>query len=356
MIINILVFILVLGILVLAHELGHFVVARWCGIAVEEFGVGYPPRLWSKKRRGTIYSINALPLGGFVRLKGEFTESEDKAAFNLASVWARIAVVIAGVVMNILLAWAILAVAFMIGFTPFTKDLTTYPGAKVVSSDVLVASVLDNTPAATVGLQAGDLVRQIGDKKVVRAADISTYTAEHKQQDVVIVIDRSGETKQLTVKLNGPDSSPLGIALGEGVVVRLSFWQSIRAATNEVVGITSAIGKSLWGLVRDLFSTGQVKGDVSGPVGIYRVTAAAASAGPAAVVSLLVLFSINLAIINILPFPALDGGRFLFLVIEAVRGKRVISEKIESVITSIGFILLLLLIILLTYRDLFRVG
>jgi len=358
MIVNIIVFIIVLSVLVLAHELGHFWVARWAGIAVEEFGIGYPPRIWQRKRGGIIYSINLLPLGGFVRLKGEFGDSDAAGAFNRASVWKRIAVVVAGVVMNVVLAWVILFGAFLVGFSPLTQDVTTYPGAKLTQSDVIVMDVMPGTPAATAGLQAGDRVKQIDTVTVARAADLSQFTSTHQGAAVVVSLERDGVGQQLNLKLDGPAESPLGIALGEAVVVRLPFWQSIRAATNEVVSIFGSIWGALGDLARGLFSAGgsELAGDVAGPVGIYRITALAASIGPMAVVSLLILFSINLAIINILPFPALDGGRLLFLLIEAVRGKRIIHERVEAAINTFGFILLLLVIILLTYRDLVRVG
>lgn len=358
MIVNIIVFLLVLSVLVLVHEFGHFWVARRAGIGVEEFGVGYPPRIWQRKKNGIIYSINLLPLGGFVRLKGEFGDSKDPAAFNQASVWKRIMVVVAGVVMNLLFAWVVLFIAFMVGFSPLTQDVATYPGAHLVHAEVLVMDVMPNTPAATAALQSGDIIRQMGSTPIQRAIDVQQYTSSHRGAAVVVNLERNGVNQSLTVTLNGPEKSPLGISLGESQVVRLPVWQSIRAASKEVVAIFSMICTSLWTLVKGLFVSGHVANanDVAGPVGIYRITAMAASVGPMAVVSLLILFSINLAIINILPFPALDGGRLFFLLIEAVRGKRVIRENIESAITTFGFFLLLLLVILLTYHDLVRVG
>ena len=358
MIVNIIVFLIVLSVLVLAHELGHYWVARWCGIAIEEFGVGYPPRIWHKIRNGITYSINALPLGGFVRLKGEFGNSSDVAAFNKAPVFKRILVVIAGVVMNVLLAWVVLIGAYLVGFSPLTQDVASYPGAHVVQSSVVVMDVVPGTPADQAGITTGDEVVQMGDTTITRATQVQQFTGTHKGVTTDVVVRREGDTATIPVTLNGPDDSPLGIALGEATVVRLSLWQSIRAATHEVISIFVSICSALWELVRGLFTTGSspLASEVSGPVGIYRITALAASVGPMAVVSLLVLFSINLAIINILPFPALDGGRLLLLLIEAVRGKRVITEKMEAAITTFGFILLLLVIILLTYHDLVRVG
>lgn len=358
MIVNIIVFVVVLSILVLVHELGHFWVARWCGIGVEEFGIGYPPRIWHRKKQGIIYSINLLPLGGFVRLKGEFGDSKDASAFNYAPVWKRIAVVVAGVIMNILLAWVVLFGAFMVGFSPLTQDVTAYPGAELRYSAVQIMNVAPSTPAQAAGLQLGDVIVQLDDVLIKRATDVQQFTTSHRDQAVTVTVQRDSVEQSIPLTLNGPAESPLGVSLGESAVVRLPFWQALRAATNEVVSIFTSICVALWDLVTGLFSSGEsaVVGEVAGPVGIYRITALAASIGPAAVLSLLVLFSINLAIINILPFPALDGGRLLFLLIEAARGKRVITEKIEAIITAFGFMLLLLLIILLTYHDLVRVG
>lgn len=358
MIVNIIVFIVVLSVLVLAHELGHFWVARWSGIAVEEFGIGYPPRIWHRKRGGVVYSINLLPLGGFVRLKGEFGDSDAKGAFNQASVWKRIAVVVAGVIMNILLAWVILFAAFLIGFSPLTQDVSSYPGATLLHGEVVVMDVVPNTPAAAAGIQSGDSIRQINVAEVSRAADIQQFTASHRGDNVRLTLDRQGTIQQIDVTLNGPVESPLGVSLGESTVIRLPLWQSVRAATNEVRSIFTSICGALWNLAKGLFGAGGLtaSGDVTGPVGIYRITAVAASVGPMAVVSLLILFSINLAIINILPFPALDGGRLLLLLVEAARGKRIIHERVEAAINTFGFILLLLVIILLTYHDLVRIG
>lgn len=352
---NILIFIAVLVILILVHELGHFLAARAVGIKVEEFGIGFPPKLASRKRGETVYSLNALPFGGFVKLTGEFATDGpvEPGSFMGATVWRRIIVTIAGVVMNFVLAWLIFMVGYQFGLPAVTQDLTAYHGAVVTESDVQVGRVMDGSAAAQAGLQAGDkLIDATDHTAFVSTTDFQSYTKAHAGQTVTFDIERSGQSVAVTANL-GQSDAPLGIEVVANTAVRLPFWSAARAASAEVGGITKSMFQTLWQLVSAPRNSGAAA-SLSGPVGIYQATATAAQAGGGILVVLVALLSVNLAVLNILPIPALDGGRLLFLVIEAVARRRVVREEVEGWANSIGFILLIGLIILLTARDIVR--
>lgn len=329
--------------------------ARLVGIKVDEFGLGFPPRIWAKKRGDTIYSINALPLGGFVKLAGEFgdAESAEPGSFMAATVWRRIVVTIAGVIMNFFLAWVIFGVGYQFGLPSVTQDLSTYQGAVVNESDIQVGRVLDNSAAAQAGLQSGDrLLAASGQDGFTTAANFQAYTKGHAGQAVDLTIERDGQSRTVSLVLGNSDA-PLGIEVVANSVVKLPFWSAWRAATAEVGGITASMGQTLWRLVSAPRNSG-VADDLSGPVGIYQATKSATQAGGGILVVLIALLSVNLAVINILPIPALDGGRLVFLLIEAVARRRVVREEIEGWVNTIGFVLLIGLIILLTARDIIR--
>lgn len=352
---NTLLFLAVLVVLILVHELGHFLAARVVGIRVDEFGLGFPPRLWSKKRGDTIYSLNALPLGGFVRLAGEFGTGQkpEPGSFMAASVWRRIFVVCAGVLMNLALAVVLLWGGLMKGLPPITQDLSTYPGAVVNEKAVEVRGVVDNSAAAKAGLQAGDILLSATDQATFSdLADFQSYTKNKAGQTVEIQLDRQGSQITLPVTLGSGDA-PLGVEITSDWQVRLPFWSAGRGAFVEVWGMISGIGRTLWSLV-SAPRNNPIVDDLSGPIGIYQATTAAAQMGFEAVLVIVVLLSVNLAVINILPIPALDGGRLLFLLIEAVARRRVVREEFEAAASSIGFVLLIGLLVLLTARDILR--
>jgi len=358
MIVNIIVFLFVLGLLILVHELGHFLAAKMVGIKVEEFGIGFAPRLWSFKKGDTVYSINWIPFGGFVKLKGMFDEGEQRSAdsFAHASVWARMLVVVSGVLMNLALAWVLLFGGYLVGFSPATQDLASYRGAQVVKEEVVLAGLVEGLPAAQAGLEAGDIFVSVDNQPVKRITDLQQLTQNRASQQVEITVNRIGEVKQFSVSLSGPTDAPLGVELYSSSVIKLPFLSAIKGATMETYGLTKAIFTVFVDIIKDLFSQGEVPEGVSGPVGIYRATSMAAQVGLTALLSLVILLTINLAIINILPFPALDGGYLFFLVLEAVFGRKIIKNKVEAFLTTFGFMFLILILIIMTYRDFAQVG
>lgn len=354
MVLNIIVFLLVLGVLVFVHELGHFAAAKLLGIGVEEFGIGFPPRLIKRTKKGTIYSINWLPFGGFVKLKGMDTNEDGPDSYRQAAVWKRIIVVSAGVVMNIVLAAFILFGAYLVGFSPVTQPLEQYPGAQVVKQEVIVAEVQPGSVAATAGLQTGDQIILANNQPVRTAEDFGQFTRAQTGKPVKLVIKRNSVEESFNITLGNNEAAPLGVALISGSEVRLPFLGAAKAAVLETGGILKVIALLFIDLIKQIFSAGEVPTDVVGPVGIYQATSSALAVGWQALVSLVVLLSLNLAIINILPIPALDGGYVLFLLTELIFKRKIIKDSVESFLVTMGFVLMIILLIFMTWRDLIR--
>ncbi len=347
MLTSILVFLVVLSILILIHELGHFIMARRAGVWVEEFGFGLPPRLIGKKIGETIYSINAFPFGGFVRLHGEGDEdgiTNKSRAFLYRSKKTRISVVVAGVVMNFLLA--IIAFAIVYSFSGIPRD----------THQIKVVDISQNSPALTSGLVIGDVIKKVDGRQVARIDDFVKYVDAKKGKRVEIEID-NGKKINAVPRENPPEGEgPLGVIITTTEIYYPPVW--LRPFYGIYFGFKDAVfwGKNivvgLWGVVVGL-TKGQVPQDISGPVGIFAVTSEAAKFGILALINFIGILSVNLAILNILPFPALDGGRLLFIGIESIIGKKIIP-KVESTIHSIGMIILLLLLLAITIHDVQR--
>ena len=354
MLVSILVFILVISVLIISHEFGHFIVARKSGIKVEEFGFGLPPRLFSKKIGETVYSINALPFGGFVRLHGEQEEDEGtnvKHSFLHKSKKVRAMVVIAGVVMNFLLAIIVFAIVY--SFSGIPRD-----GGKVKVIDVASGS-----PAANAGIVVGDIITKVGGETIVLSDEFVAKTATYKGKRVTYEVQRdiNGQTKTLTVSLIPRENPPSG----EGSVgvtittmeiyyppVLLRPFYGIYYGFKDGIFWGKTIATGLWGLLSGIFE-GKTPQGVSGPIGIYAVTTEASKSGFLTLLNFVGILSVNLAILNVIPFPALDGGRLVFIGIETVTRKKV-SRKVEATINNIGFLLLLTLLLVITVGDVRR--
>lgn len=337
------VFFLVLSLLVIVHEFGHYIVAKKNGIWVEEFGFGLPPRLFGKKVGETLYSINALPFGGFVRLHGEMTEdgvTKPKQAFLNKPLWVKTAVITAGVIMNFLLA--IVAFGIVYSFTGIQKD----------TKEVKVLNISTNSPAQDAKLLVGDVVKKVDNETVTSVSEFISKIENKKGKKVKLELQDRVVT--ITPRANPPSGEgPLGVTITNTETYFAPVWQ--RPFLGAYYGTKEAIfwGKNvLMGFVsifRDLSHGTSPKG-VSGPVGVFAVTTEVAKTGILPLINLIGIISVNLAILNIIPFPALDGGRLLFIVIEAILGKKV-APKIESVIHGIGMIILLLAILAITIKD-----
>jgi regulator of sigma E protease len=354
MAISILIFLAVLSILILVHELGHFLTAKKMGVKVEEFGFGIPPRLFGKKIGETIYSVNALPFGGFVRLHGENDETEitnPRRAFLEKSKRARTLIVIAGVVMNFVLA----TVAFAIVYS--------FSGVPRETGKLKIIDVTAGSPAQVAGMVVGDIVTKIGKDTISSSEDFISKTALLKGKKTVFEVQRTSGDQisiakiSLTPRDNPPaGEGPIGVTITTMETYYPPAWQrpfyGIYYGFKDAIFWGKTIAVGLWGLIAGLFK-GQVPQDVSGPVGIFAVTTEAAKSGILTLINFVGILSVNLAILNILPFPALDGGRLLFIGIESVIKKRV-PAKVEGAIHSIGMIILLILMLAITIGDVRR--
>lgn len=367
-------FIVVLGLLVFVHELGHFMVARRSGVKVEEFGFGFPPRAigvyrdpatkgWrfvgrrTKESPATIYSFNWVPLGGFVRIKGEQGEqASDPDSFAAKGVGVRVAILSAGVSMNVLLAAFLISIGFVMGIPqPIGDGLPS--GARVRDAQIQIVQVLSGLPAAASGVQVGDAILSVDGATVSSVEQLQTYLTSRVGQPVKFLLKAAaGEPYEKIVTpqpREGSDRAWIGVQLEHVGVVSYPWYlaaiHGVRVTGEWMVQIVRAFGE----LFTNLVVNRQVTIDLSGPVGIAALTGTVTRLGFIYVLQFTALLSLNLAIINFLPFPALDGGRVVFLIIEKLRG-RAVSARLETAIHNIGFIVLLVLIALVTMRDLGR--
>lgn len=383
---TILLFIAILAILVLAHEFGHFIVAKKNGVRVEEFGFGFPPRIWGWKKGETLYSINLLPLGGFVKLTGEDGESKienrpegkqasngagksriaeisDPKSFAAKSKRARAGIISAGVLFNVLLAVPILSFVLWWG-APTALDNVHLRGAqqcappRCTDLGIFVAFVEPGSPADLAGLKIGDRLQKIEKNGAILEAnstqELHDFIFASKGEEILITISR-GEEEKIIAALprikHKENQGALGIIMQKAAIVRqpwyLAIWHGIQMTFSLVIAVAIAIALFLWELI-----SGQGGLEmVSGPVGIYFLTGDMYRLGLSFFLNFVATISVTLAVINILPFPALDGGRLLFLGIEAVRGKP-ISYKISNWTHIIGFVILIFFALIITYSDL----
>lgn len=352
---TILIFLGMLLALVLVHEWGHFIVAKKAGCKVEEFGFGFPPKIFSFMWRGTEYSLNLLPIGGFVRIEGENMDEEHPSPTSFASKGAlwRIAILSAGVIMNLVLAAFLLAVESGIG----APTIATPENRETLSNIMTyVLDVAPNSPAAQAGIQPYDRIVQYGDIVRPAAEDIQNLTKQVAGSEVGLELERAGQHihVKITPRVNPPENQgALGIGLGETGLLKTSWYMAPIEGVKRTAFLTGAIVDQFAGLIQKLAQRENVGQVLTGPIGIAVYTKEAASLGWSYFLEFAAMISINLAIINILPLPALDGGRILFVLIEKAFGKRV-PGNIESYVHTAGFVLLIGLMIAITFKDAYR--
>lgn len=360
MLITIVSFILILSVLVLVHELGHFLVAKFFKIKVEEFGFGFPPRVFGKKIGETIYSINLLPIGGFVKLYGEDdagggslsvkssklkVESEDiSRAFYARPLWQRITVVVAGVVMNFFLAVVLISTLF------------ATQGVAVPTENVLVNEVQSGSPAQNAGILKEDEIISVNGKEINSSEEFIKIVDENSGEKISLLILRDGEEVaiSLTPRVEVPEGQgPIGVVISNIQIKKYSWFEAPFYGTLEALNFTKLIVTGLGGLVFDLVTTGKAPEGVAGPVGVAQLTGVVVQNGLVATLWFVSLLSLNLAVLNILPIPALDGGRFFFQMIELVTRKKV-SPRYEGYAHAAGLVILLSLMVLITVFDVGR--
>ncbi len=354
---TILIFIAVLSLLVFVHEFGHFITAKRAGIRVEEFGFGFPPRAIGIKRGETIYSINWIPLGGFVKIKGETGEHRnDTDSFAHKRAPVRALVLLAGVIMNVALAWFLLTIGYVIGMPEVIENLSSR--ARVTDAKIQVVQVLAGSPADSAGVESGDEIVRLDGQPPTDAEHVRAVAQARLGTPVAFTLRRSGVTleKQATPAVLPETGKPgLGIALVTTGLVSYPIHIAPIEAAQTTWMLAREIVLSFWGLLRELFVQHKVTVEFSGPVGIAVLTGEVARLGFRHLLQFTAMLSVNLAIINVLPFPALDGGRMLFLILESIRG-RAVSRRFEIATHNIGFALLMMLVVVVTYRDVVRFG
>ncbi len=369
MIVTIIVFLIVLTGLVFVHELGHFVTARKFGAKVEEFGLGIPPRVvgvyrqngkwkfvWGTKVKSeeveeTIYSLNLLPIGGFVKIKGEDGESRDEDSFASKKPYQKFIMLFAGVFMNFVAAVVLFSVVFAMGIN-IPYEFAGEGLGRIQYSFVQIDNVLKDSPADEAGIKAGDVVKKVNGREIRTAREFSVMVSSAEQ--VQIVLQRGEELKEFSVEPRYMEEvegrKVVGVEISDMAFVKYDPLSAFVQGSITTVNITGKIAKALGEIIYELFTQGKPSQEVSGPVGIAVYTKKAMDTGIATLLQLAALLSLNLALINIIPFPALDGGRILFVLIEKIRGKPV-SQKIEGIVHTLGFSILIILIVIITIKD-----
>lgn len=373
---GIIVGLLALTVLIVLHELGHAIAARRNGVVVEEFGIGFPPRAWGKKIKETfigknvLFSINWLPLGGFVKMKGEYDSSTKKGDYGAASFWVKTKILLAGVFMNWLTAAFLLTILAVTGMPQVIENQFAMPGdTKTVQQPVQLGSVNGGYPAANAGLQSRDKIIRFAGQEVKTPQDLITKTHQHAGQTVEVIYNRDGTEHTTKASLKKGDGIVFGASL-----VQLSETRSTWSAP--IVGLATAgqltwetfkglgtlIGNLVNGLVLQVTGNESAKkagseevaaaGDsVAGPVGILGVIfPAAQQAGPTQLTMLIAVVSISLAVMNVLPIPALDGGRWFTMTAFRIARKPLTKER-EETIQAAGFMTLMALVVLVTVAD-----
>ena len=348
MIVTILIGLAVLSVIVLVHELGHFITAKTSGIRVDEFGLGYPPRLLKVRRGETQYSLNAIPFGGFTKMAGE---EDPKTPRSLASksIGTRLLVLSAGSLMNILIALLFFSIAFMVPH-------------QVVNEPVMVKGIAPNSPAAMAGIEPGDTLLSVDGEPMRNLVDLLRSIQLNLGEEVTILVkhsDATTEDVQVVPRWRPPEGEgAIGIEIDleaarlnrTTVRQQYPFWEAIPMGSSQLIE-TLVLYKD--GIVSMIVGT--VPAEVVGPVGIIQITGEVAKTGIGPLLEFAALISLIIAIFNLFPIPALDGGRIAFVLLEWVRRGKRISPKTEGTVHFIGFAMLMAFILIITYQDIMRI-
>ena len=354
---DIVIFIVALSILVLVHEFGHFFAAKATGVRVDEFGLGLPPKIVGKKKWGTLWSLNWLPIGGFCKLFGEDPSTSsgqvqinNKFSFQYKNPWQKGLIVLGGVIMNLVLAVLIFTVVYSILGIPVETD------------KVKIIGLAEKSPATESGLKMNDVVLKIGEREIKKSAELTEEVSKNKGKEVIFLIKREGQAQDLSVQVQVREKAPEGEGL-VGIVISntemqkikwYEFYKGIGAGFKEAYFWGKIIGEGVFQMISGLLS-GQVPKDVSGPIGMYEATSSIRNnQGILAMIHFFGVVSVNLAVVNVLPFPALDGGRIIFVLYELLTKKRA-NEKLEAIVNNVGMMILLGLILLVTIGDVSRI-
>jgi regulator of sigma E protease len=332
-------FFIILAVLILIHEFGHFTMAKIMGVRVDEFGLGFPPRLKTWRRDGTMYSLNAIPLGGFVKMLGENGEDSEPDSFGAKPPWQRLVILAAGPTMNLTLAVVVLFVVFVSG-SPKSVNVVT--------------GVTLHSPAQRAGLKVGDRVVALDNTRVRYLEDLQTLTQQHEGQLVSLSIRRGSRslTLHLTPRVHPPrGQGQIGVVMEKTTTVRYSPSRALGLSFDQLGQMVATLPTLAQNIAH------HNPGQVAGPIGIAQVTTEAVHREPqnglGSIFFLMALLSANLGILNLLPIPALDGGRIIFVLISWMR-RRNMDPELEGVIHVVGMAVLLLLILVVSYQDIVR--
>lgn len=375
LILGILIGLIVLVLLVVVHELGHAIVAKRNGVVVEEFGIGFPPKAWGKKlKNGMLLTLNWLPLGGFVKLQGEHDAATKKGDYGAATFWQKTKILFAGVLVNWVTAVILLtALAWTSGIPKIIPDQFTVPSdTTIVSAPVQIGSVTEGYPAADAGLKSGDKITGFAGESITSTQELIDVSKEHRGETVTVDYERDGKAATAEVALRDADSAVFGASLGQQETIKATWSAPIVGVvtTAQYTWVTlQGLGELLYNFVGGLIGQlsfdstarehaseqlGEAGASVAGPVGILGVIFPAASeAGPSQVVFLAAIVSLTLAVMNALPIPALDGGRWFVTALFKIRKKPLTKEK-EETIHGTGFMVLMVLVIIITVADVIK--
>ena len=359
-----LIFIAVLFVLILVHEWGHYITAKWTGMRVDEFGIGFPPKLFGYKKGETEYSLNALPIGGFVRIYGEDptqveNDPDRERSFSARPRWAQAVVLIAGVTMNVLLAWFLFVLVFLMGIPTAVEESAAGPDATLRVVEVTDGSALQGVVPVNanilsiVSVQGGESIDQLTPSALtefvghVGTKPIEIEYALGDEVSTVIVTPSAGTIPE--------DLDRVGLGVRTALIeeVRYGLFAAVVQATQQTYNMLVLIVVSIAGLIYAALVGTADFSQIAGPVGIFNLVGDAASVGITSLLLFTAVISLNLAIINLFPIPALDGGRLIFVTIESVI-RRPIDPIWTSRLNILGFIFLIVLMIAVTYNDILR--
>jgi regulator of sigma E protease len=360
---NIIIFFIILLVLVLVHEFGHFFTAKKFGIRVDEFGFGFPPKIFGKKFGETEYSLNLLPIGGFVKIFGENPDDENtngpdrERSFVHKAKWKQAIVLFAGVFMNFLLAWVLFSIGFMSGLP--TSVGSEPAGYELSNVNLTVVSVSPESPAMMVGLKSGDKIISVKNSisflKEINPETLKSFIVLNPNEEIEIEYlrgkDENIHNVKVTPVLNSTGSEPMiGIAMDMIGMAKLPLFTAFKEGMALTWFVTKGTALGLYTLIADGIRGHGSFASITGPVGMVGIVGDAYEFGFVYLLSFAALISVNLAIINLLPFPALDGGRLFFLLIEKIKGSR-LNPKFANTANIIGFGILVLLMIVVTFHD-----
>lgn len=356
---SIIIFLVMLTLLVFVHELGHFLFAKKNGIRVDEFAIGFPPKLFSFKKGETVYSINIVPLGGFVKIFGENPDEESlegpdkQRSFVNKSKKVQALVLVAGIIFNILFAFVLFTMSYMVGVTNVSDESGN-------TAELYVTDIRKDSPAERAGLKKGDIIKSISDEdrliENVNPDTIKKFVSYSGGEELNLLVSRDSLERNISVvpeKISEDSDYVIGIQMVELNNLKLGFFASIWQGAKMTVLVTKETVVGILGFLKNVVTFSADFKSVSGPVGIAGLVGEASHFGFGYLLSFAALISINLAVINLIPFPALDGGRLLFVVIEAIIRKP-INPKIANSVNAVGFILLLILMVFVTVSDVSR--